>query len=375
MKPARAAGLDQASVFRDVAARDEHDHATAAVGDEPQGDLESVHVGELDVQKHDLGLEPGDSLQQRAPSSASPTTSYPSVSSSCRAVARKLGWSSTMSTLGMPESWQRAGPSAIRLAVPFVRGRVGPRGGAHPRRGAISPGGAVTALVSGGADSTCLWHVLRELGYAVTALHVDHGLRGEESAEDARFCREVLGAEVVDGRGGATEEELREIRYSFARDPLRATGHTASDQVETVLFRLVSRGAASGSRRSAPTGSFGRSSELRRRRPRPTARRRPLVSDRHVEPGDEEGLIREQIVPLLQELHPAAERNLLALLDDRDPLHELLTGTNVTRRLDLGGGTTAVREYDSVWLERSPVALEGRGALGRVAHQRARERA
>ena len=91
----------------------------------------------------------------------------------------------------------------------------------------------MTALVSGGADSTCLWHSLRELGYRVSALHVDHGLRGEESAADARFCREVLGAEVVDGRGATTEEALRERRYSFATERLRATGHTAWDQVET----------------------------------------------------------------------------------------------------------------------------------------------
>ena len=67
----------------------------------------------------------------------------------------------------------------------------------------IEPGAEVTCLVSGGADSTCLWHVLRELGYRVSALHVNHGLRGEESDADARFCREVLGAEVVDGRGSA----------------------------------------------------------------------------------------------------------------------------------------------------------------------------
>ena len=119
----------------------------------------------------------------------------------------------------------------------------------------------MTALVSGGADSTCLWHVLGALGYRVSALHVDHGLRGDESDEDARFCREVLGAEVVDGRGGSTEDELRAIRYSFATDRLRATGHTASDQVETVLYRLVSRGAAVGDRgRSAPTASFARCS-------------------------------------------------------------------------------------------------------------------
>ena len=110
----------------------------------------------------------------------------------------------------------------------------------------IPPGGEVTCLVSGGADSTCLWHVLRELGYRVSALHVNHGLRGAESEADARFCMERLGAGVVDGRGGTTEDELRELRYSFAGDRLRATGHTASDQVETVLYRLVASGTAKG---------------------------------------------------------------------------------------------------------------------------------
>jgi len=38
----------------------------------------------------------------------------------------------------------------------------------------IEPGGAVCCLVSGGADSTCLWHVLGALGYRVSALHVNH---------------------------------------------------------------------------------------------------------------------------------------------------------------------------------------------------------
>src|SRR6266508_5373467 len=73
---------------------------------------------------------------------------------------------------------------------------------AHVRgRELIPPAGDVTCLVSGGADSTCLWHALRALGYRASALHVDHGLRGAESDEDARFCREQLGADVVDGRG------------------------------------------------------------------------------------------------------------------------------------------------------------------------------
>jgi len=230
----------------------------------------------------------------------------------------------------------------------------------------LPPGGEVTALVSGGADSTCLWHVLRTLGYRVSALHVDHGLRGKESDEDARFCREVLGAEVVDGRGGTTEDELRAIRYSFATDRLRATGHTASDQVETVLYRLVSRGAASGIEAKRADGVV---------RPLLTLTREETAAycasvglafrTDSSNPDTKRGLIRERILPLLRELHPGAERNLLSLLDEEDDsLRELLSGTGVSRRLDLGGGVSAVREYDSVWLERSPAALDREVAWG-----------
>ena len=219
--------------------------------------------------------------------------------------------------------------------------------------GLIEPGGDVTCLVSGGADSTCLWHALGALGYRVSALHVAHGLRGAESDEDARFCREVLGAEVVDGRGGSTEDELR------------ATGHTASDQVETVLYRLVSRGAASGIEAKRADGVVRPLLPLTREETTAYCdavglayRTDSLNSDM------KRGLIREQIMPLLKELHPAAERNLLSLLDEDDSLRELLAGTGVTRRLDLGGGMCAVREYDSVWLERSPTALDREVAWG-----------
>src|SRR5947207_15967850 len=97
----------------------------------------------------------------------------------------------------------------------------------HIRRLELIPsGGDVTVLVSGGADSTCAWHLLRELGYRVSALHVNHGLRGEESEAAVRFCRELMGSAIVDGRGGRGEEEMREIRYGFANDRVSATGHT-----------------------------------------------------------------------------------------------------------------------------------------------------
>src|SRR5262249_16882471 len=113
--------------------------------------------------------------------------------------------------------------------------------------GLIEPGGEITCLVSGGADSTCLWGALRELGYRLSALQADQGLRGAESDADAVFCREQLGAEAVRVRPvRGTEAELRELRYAVAADRLRATGHTASDQVETILFRLASSGTTTG---------------------------------------------------------------------------------------------------------------------------------
>src|SRR5262245_59804394 len=68
----------------------------------------------------------------------------------------------------------------------------------------IAPGGEVACLVSGGADSTCLWHALGELGYRVSAVHVNHRLRGEDSEADATFCRERFGAEVIEAPVGRT---------------------------------------------------------------------------------------------------------------------------------------------------------------------------
>jgi tRNA(Ile)-lysidine synthase len=231
------------------------------------------------------------------------------------------------------------------------------------RHDLIAPAGAVTCLVSGGADSTCLWHVLRARGYEVSALHVNHGLRGRESDEDASFCRDVLGAEVVDGGGGKTEDELREIRYSFATDRLRATGHTASDQVETVLYRIVASGAPGRIDRRRADGVVRPLLDRWRDETEAYCRAEGLDFRRDTSnPDTKRGLIREQILPLLLQLHPAAEGNLLRLADRKTAppeLVQLLESIEGSTRLDLGGGRAVVREYDQVWLERSPVVLDG----------------
>jgi len=228
----------------------------------------------------------------------------------------------------------------------------------------IPPGGEVTCLVSGGADSTCLSHVLRELGYRVSALHVNHGLRGEESEEDARFCREELDAEVVDGRGGQTEDELRRIRYSFATDRLRATGHTASDQVETVLYRVVTSGTPGGIKWRRDDGVVRPLLGVRRHDTRAYCRTEGLPFREDSSNRDtKRGLIRDEILPLLHRLHPDAEGNLYRLAESRrmpPPVADLLDSAAGSKRLDLGAGRTLVREYDRAWVEQTPLALDGR---------------
>jgi tRNA(Ile)-lysidine synthase len=225
----------------------------------------------------------------------------------------------------------------------------------------IPAGGEVTCFVSGGADSTCLWHALRDLGYGVSALHVNHELRGVESDEDASFCAERFGAEVVDGRGGRSEDELRRIRYSFATDRLRATGHTASDQVETVLYRLVASGAAKGIKPRREDGVVRPLLTVWREETEAYCRAEGL--EFRVDSSNRDtkrGLIRDEILPRLRDLHPAADRNLLRLAEgEPSALDELLGSRSGSKRLDLGAGLTAVREYDSIWVERTPVALEG----------------
>jgi tRNA(Ile)-lysidine synthase len=241
-------------------------------------------------------------------------------------------------------------PSELRTRVEaFIRDRD-----------LIPRGGEVTCLVSGGADSTCLWHVLGELGYRVSALHVNHGLRGAESDADARFCAERFGADVVHGSGGTNEDELRRIRYSFATDRLRATGHTATDQVETLIYRLAASGRPGAIKPRREDGVVR--PLLRVWREETEAYCRAEALEFRVDPSNPEtkrGLIRAEILPRLRELHPAAMANLLRAAEERpSALEELAAATTVSKRLDLGAGVTAVREYDQLWLERTPIALD-----------------
>ena len=228
-------------------------------------------------------------------------------------------------------------------------------------RDLIPRGGDVTCLVSGGADSTCLWHVLGKLGYRVTAVHVHHGLRGAEADADAAHCRQLMDAEVIAAVPAATEAELRELRYTLTEGRgLRATGHTASDQVETVLYRLVASGSTRGIKPRREDGVVRPLLVVRREETAAYCSELGLpVRTDTTNPDTKRGLIRDEILPLLRRLHPGADANLLALADRQARLPralerslvELLSSQSGSRAVDLGRGVRAVREYATLRLE------------------------
>jgi tRNA(Ile)-lysidine synthase len=234
----------------------------------------------------------------------------------------------------------------------------------------IEPGGQVLCLVSGGADSSCLLLALGELGYRVAALHLNHCLRGEESDADARFCAEQLGAEVVTVESeSASEAALRDVRYQQRPGLLRATGHTASDQVETILYRLVTSGNTKGIKARREDGVIRPLLPIWREETEQFCRARGIVY--RVDSSNRDsvrGLLRAEVLPLLEQIHPAARLNILRSLEERQTLPpalaELLGSPAGSRRVDLGNGTQAVREYDRLWLERGPVPLRGQVEWG-----------
>ena len=159
------------------------------------------------------------------------------------------------------------------------------------RHGLLSPGEPVLAAVSGGGDSMALLGVLLDLGYRVTAAHLDHGTRVGQSAEDAAFVAEmcerlgvplVLERTSVDSerrRGESFETAARRIRYAFLeriageRGLGVATGHQAEDQAETVVMRLRRGAGLRGLGGMAPARPLGRSRLIR---PLLTCRREEL---------------------------------------------------------------------------------------------------
>ncbi len=230
--------------------------------------------------------------------------------------------------------------------------------------GLIAGPGPVLVMLSGGRDSVCMLDLaVRARGAgAVRALHVNYGLR-EEADGDERHCEELCGGLGVPlevarprrGEGGNLQAWAREERYAAAArlaeeaDATIVTGHTADDQVETILYRL----ASSPSRR-ALLGMRPRDGRLARpllttTRAETTAycEERGLVwrDDMTNEEGDyKRNLVRRELVPALERIHPAAKENVLrtaALLREEAELLDSL----VDAELAAGEGTISHQRF------------------------------
>ena len=226
--------------------------------------------------------------------------------------------------------------------------------------GLLEPGQAVIVCLSGGRDSVCLLDIAVELcgSENVAALHVNYGLR-EQAEDDQELCRELcqqLGVELTVERASAPREGnvqawARDVRYGLGAQLAStagaqlAAGHTASDQVETVLYRL----AASPGRRSLVGMPDQRGILIRpllrarftREQTAEWCRARGL---RWCEDASNEtdkyarGRIRGQVLPALRSVHPATDENILQsaeLLRDEAEVLEIVVDTALAGKSEI----------------------------------------
>jgi tRNA(Ile)-lysidine synthase len=248
--------------------------------------------------------------------------------------------------------------------------------------GLLASGAPVVALLSGGRDSVCMLDLaVRALGpRRVTALHVNYGLRDDSDADErhcAALCKALgAGLEVERPRRpegpGNLQAWARDARYAAAAilaQPVGATivtGHTADDQVETILYRL----ASSPSRRA-----------LLGMRPHAGSLARPLLGFTRVETTaycEQRGLewredrsnaeptyarnrVRHGLLPELAKIHPAAAANVLrtaALLRDEAEVLDTLVDAEVDGSGACRRGSIALARMDELPLALRRLVLQ-----------------
>ncbi len=240
----------------------------------------------------------------------------------------------------------------------------------------LRPGDCVVVAVSGGPDSVCLLQALHTLGenlnFSLHVAHLDHMFRGKQSADEAVFVAELAKKMSVPAtveaadvpsycreRGLSSQAGAREVRYAFLERVARdagaariATGHTASDQAETFLLRLLRGSGVSGLSSIPPVrGAFIRPLlEVTREDVEDYLRRTgsPSMTDpSNAEPVYARNRIRLDLIPVLKQFNPRIVETLAAeagLLRDEDAAADACLEERSRDILD--------RADDSVSLER-----------------------
>jgi tRNA(Ile)-lysidine synthase len=218
--------------------------------------------------------------------------------------------------------------------------------------GLVRAGEPLLVMVSGGGDSVALLDVALRLGAQVSALHVNYGLRDEAQLDEAlvkRLCGErqiPLTVERVTLPDGNTQEQARDARYGLAEQLAvgdYAAAHTASDQAETVLYRLA---VSPGSR--ALHGMAPRRGRLvrpllgvTREEVREYLRARGLEWREDPSNADRRfarARVRHDVLDALRELSPAAERTIAETARQLRDEAEVLDVVVSEAMKELGGG-------------------------------------
>jgi tRNA(Ile)-lysidine synthase len=241
-------------------------------------------------------------------------------------------------------------------------------------------GKRVLVAASGGADSTALALVLKDLGCEIALAHVHHGIRGKSADADARFVAALarkLGAPFFRGKfdvpaaarktGESLEMAARRVRRDFLAKTAKnhkfrfiATGHTADDQAETVLMRIARGTSITGLAGIPYATQYGGATFVR---PLRDATRKQIVeflkSRKQAWREDESNAedfalrnrVRREILPLLEKrLNPSVRQALLRLADIAAAEDEVMS---------------ALAKKDKQ-PEKAPLAIRRRLALGEL---------
>jgi tRNA(Ile)-lysidine synthase len=244
------------------------------------------------------------------------------------------------------------------------------------RFGMLSPGDRVVVAVSGGPDSVCLLGVLRDLApefrLTLHVAHLDHMIRGEESASEARFVERLakdLGVpatiERIDvrrycaERGLSTQAGAREVRYAFLERTARgiaadriSLGHTANDQAETLLMRLIRGSGITGLAGIPPKRDMIVRPLIETTREQVLAYLKANALDFVTDPSNRSPLytrnrVRSEIIPVLERFNPRII-GTLASTAARIRDEEAATDSHLRRMLP----AILRREEDTVWFDR-----------------------